>query len=194
MPEPSCNEVTQLLRKWSCGDASALDKLIPLVYSELHRTARRYMSFERNSHTMQPTALVHEVYVRLVGAQSASWQDRAHFFAVCARMMRRILTDSARARRSQKRGGDLGQVSFTESLPGLGKPGMDLVALDDALNGLARLDERKSQVVELRFFGGLSVEETAEVLKTSKETVKRDWSVAKLWLLREMGGEAAGGT
>jgi RNA polymerase sigma factor (TIGR02999 family) len=193
MPEPSSHQITQLLQAWSSGDTGALDRLMPLVYAELHSTARRYMAQERPGHTIQSTALIHEVYVRLIDSGAANWHDRAHFFAVCSRIMRQILTDFARSRLSLKRGGGAIHITFEDSLPATGKAAADLVALDDALNGLARVDARKSQVVELRFFGGLSVQETAEVLKTSKETVKRDWSLAKLWLLREMNGGPADG-
>jgi RNA polymerase sigma factor (TIGR02999 family) len=194
MLEPSPDEITQLLHAWTAGDSAALDKLMPLVYTDLHRTAQRYMARERTGHTIQPTALIHEVYFRLIDSQAANWHDRAHFFAVCARMMRRILTDFARSRRSLKRGGGANPLLIDESLDARKEAPTDLIALDDALNGLARVDPRKGQVVELRFFGGLSVQETAEVLKTSTETVKRDWNLAKLWLLREMSGETSHGT
>lgn len=195
MSTPPAHDVTQLLRAWSGGDQQALDKLTPLVYEELHRRARHYVAQERPGHTIQTTALINEVYLRLVDFRGVTWQDRAHFLAVCARMMRRILTDFARTRHYQKRGGDAQQVTFDEQLFVSGEPSADLAALDDALNGLAGVDQRKSQVVELRFFGGLSVQETAEVLKVSEETVKRDWRLAKLWLLREMsGGEAPNAT
>jgi RNA polymerase sigma factor (TIGR02999 family) len=193
MHTPSAHEVTQLLRAWGAGDAQALEKLTPLVYKELHRCAQRYMARERPDHTLQTTALINEVYMRLVALAEVNWQDRAHFFAVCARLMRRILTDFARSRRYQKRGGQACRLSFDESLFVPPEPAADLVALDDALNALGKFDERKSQVVELRFFGGLSVEEAAEVLKVSTETVKRDWKLAKLWLLRELSGEFAHG-
>src|SRR5579863_1175964 len=188
MSTPPAHDVTQLLRAWSGGDQQALEKLTPLVYEELHRRARHYVAQERPGHTIQTTALVNEVYLRLVDFRGVTWQDRAHFLAVCARMMRRILTDFARSRGYQKRGGAVQQVTFDEQLCVTGESPADLVALDDALSGLAGVDQRKSQVVELRFFGGLSVQETAEVLKVSEETVKRDWRLAKLWLLREMSG------
>jgi RNA polymerase sigma factor (TIGR02999 family) len=191
MPTPPAKEITQLLRAWSGGDSQALEKLTPLVYAELHRTAGRYMSRERSGHTLQTTALIHEVYVRLVDFGKVNWQDRAHFFAVCARLMRRILTDFARSRRTLKRGGEGRQISLDEKLYISPEPSADLVSLDGALNRLAEVDERKSRVVELRFFGGLTTEETAEVLQVSEETVKRDWRMAKLWLLREMGAEQA---
>lgn len=186
MPTPHAKEITQLLRAWSGGDSQALEKLTPLVYAELHRTAQRYMAHERPGHTLQTTALINEVYLRLVEFEEVSWHDRAHFFAVCARLMRRILTDFARARRRLKRGGDGRQLSLDEKLYVSAEPAPDLVALDQALNRLAGVDQRKSEVVELRFFGGLTAEETAEVLKVSQETVKRDWKLAKLWLLREL--------
>jgi RNA polymerase sigma factor (TIGR02999 family) len=193
MQTPSAHEITQLLRAWSEGDSQALEKLTPLVYEELHRSARRYMGRERPDHTLQTTALINEVYMRLVDLAEVTWQDRAHFFAVCARLMRRILTDFARSRHYLKRGGNAPRISFDEFLFVPPEPTADLVALDGALNALGEVDERKSQVVELRFFGGLSVEETAEVLKVSTETVKRDWKLAKLWLLRELTPEAANG-
>ncbi len=193
MRTPQPHEITQLLRAWSAGDSQALEKLTPLVYGELHRTAERYMARERPGHTLQTTALVHEVYVRLVDVGKVDWQDRAHFLAVCARLMRRILTDFARARRTRKRGGDTPELSLDEKLYVTSEPAADLVALDDALNRLAGVDERKSEVVELRFFGGLTEEETAGVLKVSEETVKRDWRLAKLWLLREMKTEMRDG-
>jgi len=162
-----------------------------LVYDELHRAAHRHMAREGPNDTLQTTALINEVYLRLVDLREVSWQNRAHFFAICARLMRRILTDAARARRYQKRGGGAPQLSLEETLLVSREPRSDLIALDDALNGLAAIDERKSQVVELRFFGGLSVEETAEVLRVSPQTVLRDWELAKVWLLRELSGTHA---
>jgi len=186
MPQPSPHEVSQLLRAWSSGDEAALQTLIPLVYEELHRIARRYMGREREGHTLQTSALVNEAYLRLVDWKNVEWQNRAHFFAVSAQMMRRILVDFARDRRYLKRGGGALQVSLAEAAGMTSQRGTDLVALDDALNSLAVMDKRKSQVVELRFFGGLSVEETAEVLKVSPETIMRDWRLAKVWLLREL--------
>jgi RNA polymerase sigma factor (TIGR02999 family) len=194
MTEPSAHEVTRLLLAWGAGDAQALEQLTPLVYKELHRAARRYMTRERASHTLQTTALINEVYLRLVEFRDISWQNRAHFFALCARLMRRILTDFARSRRSLKRGADAAPVSFDENLFVSQEPPADLVALDDALNGLAVVDARKGQVVELRFFGGLSAKETAEVLNVSEETVKRDWRLAKLWLMRELSAEQRHGS
>ncbi len=178
--------VTQLLRAWSGGDESALEKLIPLVYDELHRLAKRYIGRERPGHTLQTTALVNEAYLRLIDAQQVQWQNRAHFFAISAQLMRRILVDFARAKRFRKRGGEAVQVSLAEAVLLPQERDADLVALDEALEALASVDERKGRVVELRFFGGLSVEETAEVLKVSAETVMRDWKVAKVWLLREL--------
>jgi RNA polymerase sigma-70 factor (ECF subfamily) len=191
MTASSPHEITGLLRAWSAGDQHALEELTALVYEELHRTARRYMAREESDHTLQTTALINEVYLRLVDLHNMTWQDRAHFFAVCARMMRRILTDFARSRNYQKRGGSARRITFDEALLVLREPSTDIAALDEALTGLAAFDERKSLVVELRFFGGLSVEETAAVLKVSDETVKRDWKMAKLWLLRELSAEKA---
>jgi RNA polymerase sigma factor (TIGR02999 family) len=186
---PSKVEVTQLLKAWGQGDDGALGRLIPLVQNELHRLARRYMSREQPDHTLQTTALVNEVYLRLVDMPQMSWQDRAHFFAISARMMRRILTDFARSRNYQKRGGTALHVSFDEALAVSQEQDAEIVAIDDALSKLAALDSRKSQVVELRFFGGLSEVEIAEVLKVSPETVRRDWRFAKSWLHRVLSGE-----
>jgi RNA polymerase sigma factor (TIGR02999 family) len=179
--------VTELLLAWGSGSSSALGELVPLVHQELRRLARRQMRGERDNHTLQTTALVNEAFVRLVDLRQVRWQDRAHFLALSARLMRRILIDYARSRRYQKRGGGAINVRLDDS-SGIASPerGSDLVALDDALADLARLDARKGQVVELRFFGGLSVEETAEALKVSPETVMRDWRLAKVWLLREI--------
>lgn len=191
-PRAPTHEVTQLLQAWGEGDQAALDRLMPLVYQELRRIAKHHMARERPGHTLQTTALVNEVYLRLVDERKVSWQDRAHFFAICARTMRRILVDFARSRLYQKRGGGEERVSLDESLIVVGGPGHHLLALDDALTHLAAHDPRKSQVVELRFFGGLSVEETAEALKISPETVMRDWKMAKAWLYRELGGENSG--
>jgi RNA polymerase sigma-70 factor, ECF subfamily len=183
---PAGSDVTGLLRAWGQGDEQALERLAPLVYQELRRIAGRYMARERSDHTLQATALVNEAYVRLVDVKGVSWQDRAHFFAISARTMRHILVDFARSRRYKKRGGGADPVSLDESLVIQGRPGADLVALDDALNAFAAVDARSSRVVELRFFGGLTVEETAEVLKVSPETVMRDWKLAKAWLQREL--------
>src|SRR6266516_7128291 len=189
---PSSGEVSKLLRAWTDGDRGALDKLTPIVYDELHRLARRYMKRERAGHSLQTTALVNEAYMRLVEYKRMQWQNRAHFFAVSAQLMRRILVEHAR-RHNLKRGGGVQHVSLEETAMVGGKRGADLVALDEAMNALARLDPRKVQVVEMRFFGGLSVEETAEVLKVSAVTVMRDWSTAKAWLYRELGGGTTGG-
>ena len=189
MSEGPDHEVTSLLQAWSAGDEQALAKLAPLVYDELHRTAHRYMARENTGHTLQTTALVNEVYLRLVNVQKVEWQGRAHFYAICARMMRRVLTDFARSRRYLKRGGDAIHVPFEEALfPGR-EDHPDIVDLDDALDVLAVMDQRKTQVVELRFFGGFSVEETAKVLDVSVETVYRDWKLAKVWLMRELSKE-----
>jgi RNA polymerase sigma-70 factor, ECF subfamily len=188
MGSPPACEVTVLLQAWSAGDAEALEKLTPLVYRELHRAARHYMAGERTGHTLQATALIDEVYVRLIDARRMDWQNRAHFFGVCAQLMRRILTDFARSRRYQKRGGGAEVMPFDEALVVGPEPNRDMVALDDALKRLSLVDERKSRVVELRFFGGLDVKETAEVLRVSIETVMRDWKLAKVWLLRDLSG------
>ena len=188
--EPS-PKITSLLLEWAQGDAGALDRLIPLVHHELHRIARRCMAGERASHSLQATALVNEAYVRLIDAHAVQWHDRAHFLAVSARIMRHILVDHARARRYQKRGGDAAKVTFDEALVVTSGPTVDFIALDDALTALAKFDERKSRVVELRFFGGLSVDETAAVLNVSPSTVMADWRLAKAWLKRAMRGEGS---
>jgi RNA polymerase sigma-70 factor (ECF subfamily) len=182
------HEITHLLRAWSDGQQDAPERLLPLVYEELRRLARSYMVRERPDHTLQTTALVHEAYLRLIDVTAVSFQDRAHFFGMCALLMRRILVDSARSRASFKRGGDWRPVQLEEALVVAPESEVDLVALDDALKGLEAVDSRKSRVVELRFFGGLSVEETAAVLQVSVETVMRDWKLAKSWLRRELGG------
>jgi RNA polymerase sigma-70 factor, ECF subfamily len=186
--EPPQNP-TALLLAWNRGEPNALDALLPLVYEELRRVAARYMKGERTGHTLQATALVNEAYLRLIDVQHVQWQNRAHFFAMAARLMRRILVDAARARGYQKRGGGATLLSLDEALVVSNEPGEDLVALDDALTALAVVDPRKSQVVEMRFFGGLTIDETAEALDVSRDTVKRDWSMAKLWLLRELRGD-----
>ena len=191
MSTPSPQQMTQLLQAWGQGEDEALEKLIPLVHQELRRLARRYMFGERAGHTLQATALVNEAYVKLLGCQKVAWQNRAHFFAISAQVMRRILVDSARARGYQKRGGGIPKVTLDECLIGPKEKGTDLVALDDALKALAAVDPRKGRVVELRFFGGLSAQETATVLKVSPDTVLRDWRLAKAWLAREMGKAAA---
>ena len=176
----------ELLRAWTDGDASALERLTPIVYEELHRLARSYMRGERPGHSLQTTALVNEAYMRLVGYERMRWQNRAHFFAVSAQLMRRILVDIARARHKLKRGADATHVSLDEALAVSHQPSPALIALDDALKTLAAMDPRKSRVVELRFFGGLSVEETAEMLDVAPITVMRDWKMAKTWLLSEL--------
>jgi RNA polymerase sigma-70 factor, ECF subfamily len=186
MAGPASSEVTELLVAWSAGQQTALEKLVPLVHAELRRIARRYMYRERPGHTLQTTALVNEAYLRLVDARQVRWQNRAHFFAVSAQLMRRILVDFARSKHYLKRGGGAQKLTFDEALVRSPEQGEDLVALDYALTALAVIDERKSRVVELRFFGGLSVEETAEVLKISPDSVMRDWRLAKAWLAREM--------
>ena len=186
MPESSTQEVTQLLVAWRQGKQDALDELIPVVYQELRRQAHRYLQREQRGHSLQTTALINETYLRLLGCQKVSWKNRAHFFAVTARMMRRILVDYARSRRSQRRGGDLAKTTLDQKLTFPIARNSDLVALDDALNELALKDERRSRVVELRFFGGLSIEETAEVLGVCPDTVVRDWRLAKVWLAREV--------
>src|SRR2546422_164194 len=179
------DDLSTLLRAWSGGDQSALDRLTPIVYDELRGLARPYMKRERPGHTLQTTALVNEAYMRLVDYKRMQWQNRAHFFAVSAQLMRRILVEHAR-RHNRKRGGGVQHVSLDEAAEVGGGRATDLAALDDAMNALARLDPRKVQVVEMRFFGGLSVEETAQVLKVSPLTVMRDWSTAKAWLYREL--------
>jgi RNA polymerase sigma-70 factor (ECF subfamily) len=189
MPTPSNHDVTQLLKAWAAGDQEALEELTPLVYEQLHRLAQHYMANERPGHTLQTTALVHEVYIRLVNCQQTNFQDRSHFFAVSAHLMRRILVDFARSRRYQKRGGGAAHVALDEALIICNEPDPDLVALDDALQSLAAVDVRKSKIVELRFFGGLTVDETAAVLRVSAETVARDWRLSKAWLLRQMTRE-----
>jgi RNA polymerase sigma factor (TIGR02999 family) len=179
-------EVTQLLLAWSHGDRAALDRLIPLVSTELHRLAHHYMRRERAGHTLQTTALVNEAYVRLVDASRVEWRDRAHFFAVSANLMRRILVDFARKRRYQKRGGGAVMIALDEDDIPNPQPGPDIVALDAALEALAAFDARASTIVELRFFGGLTVEETSEVVGASPRTIKREWAAAKAWLLGEI--------
>src|SRR5271166_3186491 len=189
---PPGGQVTEFLRAWSDGDRAALDRLTPIVYDELHRLARRYMKGERLGHNLQATALVNEAYLRLVDYKRMRWQNRAHFFAVSAQLMRRILVDHAR-RHNLKRGGGVQHVALEDTAVVGGGRGENLVVLDDALHALARMDARKARVVELRFFGGLSVEETAEVLQVSPGTVMRDWSTARAWLYREMGGGSGDG-
>ena len=185
MTPPSQN-ITRLLLDWRNGDQSALDRLMPLVYEELRRMANHYMRNERRGHTLQTSALVNEAYLRLVDHENIEWQNRAHFFGVAAQAMRRILVDHARTRNYQKRGGGAQQVSLDEAMTLAGDRAAELIALDDALRELAKMDERKSRVVELRYFGGLSLEETAEALGVSIPTVTRDWNTAKAWLMREI--------
>ena len=192
MKQRAEGEVSALLQSWSSGDQGALQKLIPIVHDELRRLARYYMSRERSGHTLQTTALVNEAYMRLTDYKRMCWQNRAHFFAVSAQLMRRILVDHAR-RHNLKRGVEFQHVPLEDAAV-IGDRDTDLVALDDAMRVLARIDSRKAQVVELRFFGGLTVEETAEVLKVSAVTVMRDWSTARAWLYREMGGGSPDGT
>ena len=189
---PPVGEVSELLRAWSDGDRAALDSLTPIVYGELHRLAGRYMKGERPGHSLQTTALVNEAYMRLVDYKNMRWQNRAHFFAVSAQLMRRILVDHAR-RRNLKRGGGVQHVSLDQTAIVGSERAADLVALDDAMNLLAKLDPRKVRVVEMRFFGGLSVEETAEILKVSAVTVMRDWNTAKAWLYRELKARTGNG-
>jgi RNA polymerase sigma factor (TIGR02999 family) len=191
MNMPSSHEVTQLLVAWSNGDQAALERLTPLVYRELHRLAKGYMHRERPGHLLQTTALVNEAYMRLIDWKAVCWKDRAHFFGVAAQLMRRILVDFARARHQDKRGGAMRQVSFDEAAAVTVEQPAELIALDEALDQLAAIDPRRSRMVELRFFGGLSEEETAEALKVSPRTVRREWSLARAWLRRELrkGGQ-----
>ena len=186
MEAPAPQNVTLLLKAWSDGDHAALEKLVPRVRAELHRLAKRYMQKERPGHVLQTTALVNEAYIRLIDWKNVSWQNRAHFFGVSAQLMRRILVDFARSRLLREREGEVHQVTFDEALIVSKDRGANLIAIDDALNALAKVDPRKTQIVELRFFGGLSVEETAEVLKISTITVIREWNKAKAWLYREV--------
>lgn len=189
MPDAECSETTQLLRAWAGGDQGALEQLTPRVYDELRRIAGHFMKDERHGRTIQTTALVHEAYLKLIDVTNVDWQHRAHFFAVSAQIMRRILLDRARRRVAAKRGGAAPRVNLDE-VPDIGSGrARELIALDDALNALAAVDPRKARVIELRFFAGLSVEETAEVLKVSPDTVKRDWKLARAWLLAELGDQ-----
>ena len=189
MQPQSSKEITQLLVAWSEGDESALHRLAPIIQSELHRLAHHYMSRERPGHLLQTSALVNEAYVRLIDWKNVRWQNRAHFFGVAAQLMRRILVDFARDRQYLKRGGGALQVSLSEAASFVVQRSADFVALDEALNALAEIDPRKVKVVEMRFFAGLSVDEVAELLNVSKETVMRDWRLAKVWLLRQLEGE-----
>ena len=184
------NQVTELLVRWRGGDKAALDRLMPLVYTELRRIANRYLQGERSDHTLQSTALVHEAYVRMTEQNLPEWQNRAHFFAVAAQIMRQILVDYARSHRASKRGGDVYKLALEEAEEQPRVIDVDIVALDDALKSLAEMDEQQSRVVELKFFGGLSIEDTAEVLGISSSTVKRDWITARAWLYRELNRSA----
>lgn len=186
MEPASRDEITKVLRAWGSGDEEALNRLTPVVYDELKRIAAGYMRREGPENSLQPTALVHEAYLKLVDASFTEWQDRAHFFAIAARIMRRILVDAARSKEAGKRGGRAIRVEINESIDGMPLQSDQMMRLDDALNALAQFDARKADVVELRFFGGLSVEETAEVLKISPQSVMRDWKLARSWLAREM--------
>ena len=189
MSEPTAHEITQLLRAWGDGDQTALERLAPLVYAELHRLARGYMRGERADHVLQSTALINEAWLRLIDWKDAEWQNRAHFFGVAAQMMRHILVDFARERGAARRGGSAQQVSLEEGVLITSDRGAEILALDEALKMLAIFDTRKSQIVEMRFFGGLSVEEVAEVLKVSPRTVKREWNLARAWLYRELSNQ-----
>ena len=184
------NQVTELLVRWRGGDKAALDRLMPLVYTELRRIANRYLQGERSDHTLQSTALVHEAYVRMTEQNLPEWQNRAHFFAVAAQIMRQILVDYARSHRASKRGGDVYKLALDEAEEQPQVRDVDIVALDDALKSLAEMDEQQSRVVELKFFGGLSIEDTAEVLGISASTVKRDWITTRAWLYRELNRSA----
>jgi len=186
MTQASPNEVTQLLIDWSGGDQAALDKLLPLVEAELHRLAHHYMNRERAGHTLQTTGLVNEAYLRLVGQKQVSWENRAHFFGIAARLMRQILVDYARRRNYDKRGGDAVPVPLDEAVVVAQERPIEIIELDEALNQLAKLSPEQSRIVELKFFGGLTIEETAEVMELSADKVKRDWSMAKTWLYHEL--------
>ena len=181
-------EVTELLRRWSRGDVAARESLVPLVYDELRRLARYYLASQRSDHTLQSTAIVHEAYLRLAGRDNVHWENRGHFFAVAAQLMRRILVDHARKRNAAKRGGAQLTLLVDEAVEPSSQRELDLVALDDALKALAELDERQSRIVELRFFGGLSIEDTSRLLEISPATVKREWSTARAWLYEEISG------
>ncbi len=188
---PPRQEVTQVLVDWNKGDQNAPDRLMPLVYEELRKLARNYLQRERSDHTLQATGLVHEAYLRLVDQSSMTWQNRAHFFAVAAQVMRRILVDHARAHRAEKRGGEREKIEFDEALAPSGEKAVDLIALDDALHDLVTFDPRQSRIVEMRFFGGLTNEEIGDVLGISPRTIKREWRLAKAWLRREIMKEEA---
>ena len=190
MKPTSSNQVTELLVRWSQGEEAAREKLVPLVYDELRRVARRCLASQPRDQTLQSTALVHEAYLRLVGRSDVHWQNRVHFFAVAARLMRGILVDHARGRSAAKRGGGNLTLTLDDSLASTKQRELDLVALDDALNALAALDPRQGQLVELRFFAGLSIEDTSHVMGLSAATVKREWATARAWLYGEMNREA----
>ncbi len=179
-------EVTEYLRRWNAGESGALDRIIPLVYAELRKMARRYMAGEREGHLLQTTALINEAFLRLANSSRVQWRDRKHFFAVSAQLMRRVLVDFARARDVARRGGKMARINFEEACEFPVEPDVEILALDDALTTLSRFDPRKSRVVELRYFGGLSVKETAEVLNISEDTVLRDWSMARAWLRKQL--------
>ncbi len=189
MNRPTSEEITQLLLAWGGGDETALERLMPLVHAELKRLAKRYMNRQRTGHTLQTTALVNEAYLRLIDSSRVQWQNRAHFFAISAQLMRRILVDAARAKQNLKRGGGAQVIALDEAPDVFSEQAAELIALDDALKALASFSPRLSQVVELRYFGGLSEEETAEVLKTSTRTIRRDWKLARTWLYRELSRE-----
>ena len=190
MSATSSHDITQLLLAWNDGDQMALGKLVPLVEAELRRLARAYMNRERTGHTLQTTALLNEAYVRLIDSHNVQWQSRVHFYGIAAPVMRRVLVDSARKRNYRKRGGGSHQITFTETLAVTAAEDTNVLALDEALNQLARIDERKARVVEMRFFGGLSEKETAVALGVSPETARRDWRLAKSWLLRQLSQES----
>jgi RNA polymerase sigma factor (TIGR02999 family) len=189
MEQHSLGQVTRLLNEWSDGDSAALDELIPIIYDELRSLAARYLRRERIDHTLQPTALVHEAYFRLVDQKEVRWQSRAHFFGIAAQMMRRVLIDHAKSQGREKRGGGRQKVELDQAAELSEEQASEVIALDDALEALARIDPRKGKIVELRYFGGLSVEETAEVLGVSPNTIMRDWAMAKAWLYNEIKGE-----
>lgn len=192
MPQDSSNQVTDLLARWRAGDQQAFDKLMPLVYRELRQLAHHYLRQERTGHTLQSTALVHEAYLRLLGQSPPEWKNRAHFFGIAAHLMRQILVDHARGRAAAKRGGGTILLALDESLAGARGANVDLIALDKALQELAQLDAQQARIVELRFFAGLTIEDTSEVLGISPATVKREWVTARAWLFRAITGEAAG--
>jgi RNA polymerase sigma factor (TIGR02999 family) len=191
LPDDTSSQITDLLARWRSGDRLALDSLMPLVYEELRALARHYLRMERPDHTLQSTALVHEAFVRLVGQKPPEWKNRKHFYGVAARLMRQILVDHARSHRAAKRGGGALKLGLTEGIAGKENKGVDILALDASLNRLAQLNSQQSQIVELRFFSGLSIEDTSEVLGISPATVKRSWTTARAWLFREMSRSAA---